>query len=54
MKSSSLDYDYNIKNESSTKLFITLGFVLLFFVEMAPVLLYVAVPCLGAGGFTLL
>ena len=46
-----------LKNEkfgNPHKLFITVGLVLLFFVDVAPALLYVAVPCLGAGGFTLL
>ena len=30
------------------------GLVLLFFVDMEPMLLFPAIPCLGAGGFTLL
>ena len=33
---------------------ITTGLVLLFFVNMEPMLLFPALPCLGAGGFTLL
>ena len=31
-----------------------LGLVLLFFVDKEPMLLFPAIPCLGAGGFTLL
>ena len=36
------------------KYFETVGFLLVFFAPDEPILLYIAVPCLGAGGFTLL
>lgn len=49
-----LDRNGTLACRIACTLFITVGFLLLFFVDQAPSLLYVSLPCLGAGGFTLL
>ena len=49
-----LDRNGTLACRIACTLFITVGFILLFFVDQAPNLLYVSLPCLGAGGFTLL